>query len=74
MHPYLKYLLEDIEKAKRPLNDDKDYSYKEDGFAGTFEEEMEEVERWLSGEGNRPLSYYTQLKIEDFPPAEQLSN
>ena len=69
MHPYFKHLLIDIENAKRSTTG----GYYHD-TAKTFEEEMEEMERWVRGDENRPLSTYTLLKKEDFPPAEQLSN
>lgn len=68
MHPYIKHLLEDIKNAERKENDNFGYP-----APTTFEEEMEEMKHYLSGEGERPLSYFTGLEKEDFPPSEQLS-
>lgn len=66
MHPYIPYLLEDIEKAIR---------IKEENIRQpqTFEEEMEEIERYVSGENEKSLQYYTNLDKEHFPPSNQLS-
>lgn len=68
MHPYLPYLLSDInaahltevpEEIKTPL---------------TFEEEMEELERWEEGvEPPHDFSYYCGLRAENFPPAIQFT-
>lgn len=68
MHPYIPHLLTDIEKAKRQNN-----NQPHDPKPLSFEEQMEEVERWVSGDGEQPLSYFNGLKKQDFPPAEQLS-
>ena len=68
MHPYLKHLLQDIKIAKRSEDDNLSCP-----SPTSFEEEMEEIERYISGEGERPLSYFTGLKKEHFPPKEQLS-
>lgn len=68
MHPYLPHLLRDIAAAHRT-------ELPEPVRPKTFEEEMEEVERWLEGE--EPLynfGYYCGLQVEQFPPPEQLTN
>ncbi len=69
MHPYIKHLLQDITEAHRteiagevkpPIN---------------FEEEMEEIEKWLEGE--EPMytfGYFCGLKSVNFPPPEQLTD
>lgn len=69
MHPYIKHLLEDIENAERKENDHFGYP-----APTTFEEEMEEVERYVSGEGELPISELTGLKREYFPPSERLTD
>ena len=38
----------------------------------SFEEEMAEIEHWVSGDDERPLSEFTKLKKEHFPPSNQL--
>ncbi len=68
MHPYLPHLLADINAAcrteiqvenKRPL---------------TFEEEMEEIEKWVEEEDPpHTFGYYCGLESLNFPPAEQLT-
>jgi len=68
MHPYLPHLLADINAAwrteiqvenKRPL---------------TFEEEMEELEKWEEEEEPpHTFGYYCGLESINFPPAEQLT-
>lgn len=67
MQQYLHYLLSDIQAAHKAEMD------VELTFPKTFEEEMEEVERYISGEGEQPLSYFTKLNKEVFPPAERLN-
>lgn len=68
MHPYLPHLLADIMNAEQKEDEE---SYRK--LPKSFEEEMEEMERYVSGDDERPLSYYTGLKKESFPPAEQLA-
>lgn len=68
MHPYIKHLLHDITNAKRC--EDVNYNH---SSPNSFEEEMQEIEKYISGEGEQPLSYFTGLKKEHFPPREQLS-
>ncbi|HLS31085.1 MAG TPA: hypothetical protein VK021_09535 [Flavobacteriaceae bacterium] len=67
MQQYIDYLLSDIQAAHKTETD------VESSFPKTFEEEMEDIERYISGEGERPLSYYTKLKKEVFPPADRLN-
>lgn len=67
MHRYLHYLLSDIQAAHKAEMDE------ELTFPKSFEEEMEEVERYIRGDDEQPLSYYTKLYKEVFPPAERLS-
>lgn len=66
MHPYIKHLLEDIQNAERQDEDTRGYPSPK-----TFEEEME---RYVSGEGGRPISKLTGLKKESFPPSKQLTD
>lgn len=68
MHPYLSHLLTDIKNAEQKKNGNK-----EQKLLISFEEEMEEVERYVKGDDERPLSYFTGLKKEHFPPVEQLA-
>lgn len=68
MHPYLKYLLLDITNAKRCETDSCTYSPNK-----SYEEEMREIEKNISGDGEQPLSCFTRLKKDNFPPSEQLS-
>ena len=66
MHPYLPHLLSDIAAAhcKEPP---------EPEYPKTFEEEMEEVERWIEGEEPAyTFGYFCGLNTEQFPPPEQL--
>lgn len=65
MHPYIPHLLSDIKAAHRVELPKKEISM-------SFEEEMAEIERWVSGAGERPLSEFTKLKKENFPPPNQL--
>ena len=67
MHPYIPHLLSDItatHRAKPSLP----------VFAKTFEEEMEDIERWVAGvEEPHTLGYDCGLAEEDPPPAGQLT-
>lgn len=69
MHPYLKHLIEDIQNAERQEDDLIAFPK-----PTTFEEQMQEVERYISGLGELPLSKYTGLNSQDFPPAHQLAD
>lgn len=71
MHPYIPHLISDIKAAERP-----DDPIEKTISNQTFEEEMEEIERWVAGEDEPKHTFgdYCGLKLGDFPPAEQLSN
>lgn len=68
MHRYTPYLLSDIEAAERPD------TLLEITAPQTFEEEMEEIERWVAGgkDTEFTFSHYCGLSAEQFPPAAQL--
>lgn len=66
MHRYLHCLLSDIQAAYKADIDE------ELTFLKSFEEEMKEVERYIRGYSEQPLSYYTKLHKEMFPSAERL--
>ena len=69
MHPYIPHLLEDILKAHRTGQLPEKAS-----SASTFEEEMEEIERWCEGEGPaHTFGYHCGLQPENFPPPGQLA-
>ena len=69
MHPYVPYIINDINAACRT-----EPTY-ERSYPKSFEEEMEEIERWLEGEEyEHTFGYYCGLQSENFPPPEQLSN
>ncbi|MEP7168015.1 MAG: hypothetical protein ABI855_01465 [Bacteroidota bacterium] len=70
MQSYINHLLEDITKAQRA-----ELSIAEivATFPKTFEEEMEEIERWVEHEPMHTFSYYCGLQKEQFPPAEKLN-
>lgn len=67
MHPYIPHLLSDITAAHReepslPV------------IAKSFEEEMEDIERWVAGdEETHTLGYHCGMAEENFPPAGQLT-
>ncbi len=68
MHPYIPHLLADIAVAHRtemPAASMPPMS---------FEEEMEEIEKWVAGEEpDHTFGYYCGLNAVDFPPAEQFT-
>lgn len=68
MHPYIPHLLEDIAAAHRTEDEAEEY------YPQTFEEEMEEVERWVSEDPPHSFGYYCGLQAEQFPPAGQLAD
>ncbi len=70
MHPYVPFLIEDIQAAERPEGPMEEF------VSQSFEEEMEAIERWVCGEDEPHQSFgaYCGLSPEDFPPAEQLSD
>lgn len=67
MHPYIPHLLDDIAKAHRT-------DIPEPAPPQTFEQHIEEVERYLEGiEPDHNFGYYCGLLPENFTPPEQLS-
>ena len=69
MHPYIPHLLDDIAKAHRTETD-----ISEPELSMSFEEEMEEIERWCEGgEPEHTFGYHCGLQPENFPPPEQLT-
>ncbi len=75
MHPYLPHLLSDIvnaHRSKEPLISEMIESLDE---TEAFKKHIEEVERYISGEGyEHDFGYYCDLKSLDFPPAEQFTD
>ncbi len=70
MHPYIPHLLADIAAAHRPETD----VLRETTSWQTFEEEMEEIERWIAGEkAPNTFGHWCGLEASGFPPSEQLS-
>ncbi|MCC5916484.1 MAG: hypothetical protein JJU02_04065 [Cryomorphaceae bacterium] len=70
MHPYLKHLLSDIQKAHNVA----DGELEEKVFMATdLETHFREIEAWVSGEGQKPFKDFCKLSKEDFPPANQLT-
>ncbi len=68
MHPYLPHLLADIEAAHR--TEITEVETREI----SFEEEMEDMEKWLEGdEPEHTFGYYCGLESVNFPPASQLT-
>lgn len=68
MHPYIPYLIADIEAAHRV-----EIPYKSSEVSD-IENHLEEVERWIAGDvPHHTLGYYCGIKTIDFPPSEQLS-
>lgn len=68
MHPYIPFLLSDIKAAHRTEIPT------EPGRNISFEEEMEDIEKWLEGE--EPVDnfgYYCGLEAVNFPPPGQLT-
>lgn len=69
MHPYLFHLLADITAAHRretPIVQE---------LPDSFEEEMEEIERWVEREEPaHTFGYYCGLETISFPPEEQLTD
>jgi len=69
MNPYIPHLITDIKNAHRPDS----FCNRADRSA-TFEEEMEAVENYATGTNIPPsLSHQCGLSIEQFPPAEKLT-
>lgn len=67
MHLYIKHLLEDIQNAQRQDGDTMACPSPK-----IFEAEMNEIERYVRGEGEHRLSKLTGLKKENFPPSNHL--
>lgn len=68
MHPYLPHLLTDIKAAHRPEG-----GREREHSPVSLWQELEEAERYATVEPELTLGYYCGLKVEDFPPPEQLS-
>ena len=68
MHPYLKHILEDIANAHctdLPI---------ESAYKKSFEEETDDIEKWVKGDLNEhTFGYYCGLQPEQFLPVEQLA-
>lgn len=67
-HPYLKYLLKDIQAGHRKPEDEP-----VDNEPTSLEDHFRDIENWLAGTTEESITYYTGLQKEDFPPAEQFS-
>ena len=68
MHRYLPYLPQDITTAHHTEQPE------EIPYTKSFEEEIEEIERWVEGEEHEhTFGYYCGLQPENFPPPEQLT-
>jgi hypothetical protein len=69
MQRYIDQLLEDIAAAHRmkvkTVPQDKPFS---------IEDHFEEVERWLESDPEHTFAYYCGLQLEQFPPAERLTD
>lgn len=70
MHAYLKHLLNDIENAHNIY--DKELEQKA-FMAMDLEAHFQEIEAWVTGEGQKPFKHFCKLSKEDFPPADQLT-
>jgi len=71
MHPYIPHLLADIAAAHRLQTE----ILPAVSSRQAFEEEMEEIERWIAGEeAPHTFGYWCGLEASGFPPPEQLSN
>ena len=69
MHPYLTHLLNDIAAAHGSEVPAEQKSYL------SFEEEMEEIEKWVEGEEPaHTFGYYCGLEAINFPPPKQLTD
>lgn len=66
MPSYLSHLLDDIRAAHRAG------SPEEKPGSDTREAHLREVDRWISGDAEHPLSYYCGLQTEAFPSHNQL--
>lgn len=70
MHPWLPHLLADITAAQR-----NEIPVAATEQPMTFEEEMEEIEKWVEGEEpDYTFGYYCGLEAVNFPPPHQLTD
>ncbi|WP_373523630.1 hypothetical protein [Aquiflexum sp.] len=67
MHPYIPHLLEDIAEAYMGKTQE-DFSNPQN-----LEKHFEEIENWISHDPPNTFGDYFGLKVEDFPPPDQLS-
>lgn len=72
MESYIKYLLEDIAGAVR--EETATAGAIENWSHDSFEEYIEDVERYLDCNPSHPFSYFCGLGKEQFPPADQLNS
>lgn len=70
MQSYINHLLEDIVNAERADEMKTNFGSEKEQ---TFEEHIEEVERFLEQNPAHTFSYYSGLKKEQFPPVEKLN-
>ena len=68
MKRYVEQLIEDIDAAHRDTVERETYAPK------SFEEEMEEVERYISTDPEYTFSQQCGLQREQFPPADRLTD
>ena len=74
MHPYLPHLLSDI-AASHQEESAKNRFVDNDANDDDIEANFEEIERYLSSkESPHTFGYHCNLKLEDSPPSEQLSD
>jgi hypothetical protein len=70
MHPYIPYLLDDIKRAYR-----NETSYMYNDSPETIEEQLEQIDRWITGElETHTFGYYCGLEVANLPPAVQLDD
>jgi len=62
MHPYLPHLLADIKAGHNYENAEPEDT------SDDLENQLREVDRLVSGDGEQTLSYFCRLSAEDFPP------
>jgi hypothetical protein len=74
MQSYINHLLADITEACREQQPEFYSGASSENDLEAIERYFEEVERWLEHEPEHDFSYYCGLQIEQFPPAEQLTN
>ncbi len=70
METYIGQLVEDMEAAQRP---EQEHNWSDEPWS--LERHFAEIERWIAGEEpDHTFSYYCEMNIEQFPPAEQLTD